>query len=608
MAVRITKGRLAVALAALACAAAVAFVVARGGFGPAAAPPARPPTRPPVALEFGAGDLAYLDARADVALAAALRHARAGAPGDRQGEGVGRREVGVGVQEGESVRAGQLLATIDTADLEARLIEKQGALESARAQFALAEKTRANNVKLLNEKFISQTAFDSSQSGFDVAKGGVKSAEAQVRLAENALKDANVIAPIAGMVAKRHAQPGEKVAFDAPIVTVVDLTSLELQALVPAIDVPGLSVGMTVELAVDGFGERRFTGRIARINPSTEPGTRAILVYVALGNPDAALRSGMFANGRVALVASAPIAALPQAAVRTEAGQSYVWVVDNGKLARRVVPRAPRRGERAGRDQVGAARDPAGARDALREPEGRRARAGARGRTARDRRRARARRRRAVRPAGARRTPGTVTGSSPDHVDHQDLDPQPGVRDHGDGRDHRARRVLVQPPPGRADAGGEPAVRDDPDQLPGRGARGGGERRHEADRVRGEPGGGRQAHVQQLARGLEPGVRRVPDVDGRASRRSRTCATRSRWCGPGSRATSRNRSSSAPTTRTTRRSCRSRSCRRRPSCASSRRSPTRRSSRRSRTCPASRASTSTAGSRARSSSRSSRTR
>lgn len=355
MAVRITKGRLAVALVTLVAVAAAAYFAVRGGAGPSGAP-AKGADKPPVALEFGAADLAYLT-NAPMARWLPLSGTLAPVRQATVKAKVSGDVKAVGVQEGESVRAGQLLATIDTADLEARLIEKQGALESARAQYALAEKTRANNVKLLNEKFISQTAFDSSQSGFDVAKGGVKSAEAQVRLAENALKDASVIAPIAGMVAKRHAQPGEKVAFDAPIVTVVDLTSLELQALVPAIDVPGLSVGMTVELAVDGFGERRFTGRIARINPSTEPGTRAILVYVALGNPDAALRSGMFANGRVALVASAPIAALPQAAVRTEAGQSYVWVVADGKLARRAVT-IGRRDEASGLVEIKSALPP----------------------------------------------------------------------------------------------------------------------------------------------------------------------------------------------------------------------------------------------------------
>lgn len=81
-------------------------------------------------------------------------------------------------------------------------------------------------------------------------------------LAQNAIRDAAVVAPLAGVVAKRHVQPGEKVAFDAPILTIVDLRELELAALVPAVDVPELEVGLAVELTVEGFGERKFSGRI----------------------------------------------------------------------------------------------------------------------------------------------------------------------------------------------------------------------------------------------------------------------------------------------------------------------------------------------------------
>jgi len=241
------------------------------------------------------------------------------------------------VREGETVRAGQLLVRIDTTDLDSKLIDRIGALESARAQLALAEKLRTMNTRLLNDKFISQNAFDNAESSFSVAQGNVKSMEAQVQLARNALKDAVATAPLSGIVAKRHVQPGEKVAVEAPLVTVVDLKDLEVQALVPAIDVPELRIGMPVEFNVDGYGERRFTGHVERINPSTEPGTRALLVYVGLPNPDALLRSGMFATGRIALAASAPALTLPMTAVRTEAGQSFVWVIDKGKLSRRIV-------------------------------------------------------------------------------------------------------------------------------------------------------------------------------------------------------------------------------------------------------------------------------
>jgi RND family efflux transporter MFP subunit len=257
----------------------------------------------------------------------------------------------VTVREGESVKAGQLLARIDTADLEAKLIERTGALESAKAQLAMAEKTQATNQTLLKQNFISQNAYDNSESSRHMSEGSVKSAEAQVQLARNALRDAIATSPLTGIVAKRHVQVGEKVAFDSPLITVVDLTDMELQAAVPAVDVPELAIGKTVELTIDGFGERRFTGRVERINPSAEPGTRAILVYVGIPNTDGALRGGMFATGRIALAASAPVPTLPATAIRTEAGQTYVWTVESGKLVKRIVMTG-RRDDGTGRVEI----------------------------------------------------------------------------------------------------------------------------------------------------------------------------------------------------------------------------------------------------------------
>ncbi|MEO6748159.1 MAG: efflux RND transporter periplasmic adaptor subunit, partial [Casimicrobiaceae bacterium] len=241
------------------------------------------------------------------------------------------------IREGDAVKAGQVIARFDTADLDAKVAERVGALESARAQLALATKTRAMNIKLLDQKFISQNAFDSSESGFNVAGGSVKSAEAQLRSAQIALRDAAVLAPLSGTVSRRNVQPGEKVPFDAPLATIVDLRDLELQAMVPASDIPELKVGMSVDLRVDGFTDRRFAGRIDRINPTAEPGTRAILVYVTLKNADASLRGGMFAEGRIALASSAPVTTLPFAAVRSEAGLTYVWTIVAGKLTKRIV-------------------------------------------------------------------------------------------------------------------------------------------------------------------------------------------------------------------------------------------------------------------------------
>jgi RND family efflux transporter MFP subunit len=348
MSIRINRRRAVVALVTIAVVGGLAGTVALRASKRAAA--AAPNPHSPVALQFVAADLAYVE-RTPLArwlpVSGTLQPVRQAVVKAKVAGDV----VGLTVREGEAVRAGQKIARIDSPDLQARLVDRQGAVESARAQLALAEKTRAMNLRLLSDKFISQNAFDSTESSFNVARGNLQSAQAQAQLAQNALADAEVVAPLAGIVAKRHVQSGEKVAVEAPIVTIVDPADLEVQALVPAIDIPELAPGMPVELSVDGFGERRFTGRVDRINPSTEPGTRAIIVYVSLPNPDAALRSGMFMTGRIGLAASAPVPTLPVAAVRSEAGQSYVWTIDHGKLARRVVMTG-RRDETNGRVEI----------------------------------------------------------------------------------------------------------------------------------------------------------------------------------------------------------------------------------------------------------------
>jgi RND family efflux transporter MFP subunit len=255
------------------------------------------------------------------------------------------------VREGDAVQAGQVLVRVDTADLDAHVLERQGQLQSAKAQLALAEKTNTMNQKLLKQNFISQNASDNAESSLEVAKGNLQASEAQLRVAQNAVRDAIATAPLSGVVAKRHVQPGEKVAFDSPLVTVVDLKEMELQALVPSGDIPELQIGMEVDLAVDGFTDRKFTGRIQRINPSTEAGTRAILVFVGIPNPAQALRGGMFATGRIALAGGKPVPTLPTTAVRSEAGQSFVWTIQDGKLAKRLVLLG-RRDDDAGRVEL----------------------------------------------------------------------------------------------------------------------------------------------------------------------------------------------------------------------------------------------------------------
>jgi len=241
------------------------------------------------------------------------------------------------VREGDRVTEGQVIATIDTADLKARMDAQVAALEESRAKANIAQKNRENNQQLLRQNFISQNAFDTTQSVYEGAVAAVKSAQAQLRIAEKAMQDAVVRAPFAGIVSRRMINVGEKVGIDSPLFTVVDLAKMEIEAPAPASEIPAVKVGQVAQFRVDGFGERAFDGRIERINPSAEQGSRSITLYVSVANRDGALKGGMFAKGQLILDRSPPTAVVPAGALREEAGQAFVYTIENGKVARRAV-------------------------------------------------------------------------------------------------------------------------------------------------------------------------------------------------------------------------------------------------------------------------------
>ena len=252
----------------------------------------------------------------------------------------------VHVQEGERVAAGAPIATLDTADLQARYDAQAAAVAEARARLDLARKNQSNNKALLEKAFISQNAYDSVANSVQVSEANLQSVEAQATIARRALGDAQVRAPFAGIIAKRWVNVGDKVTADMPVAQVVDLTRMELEAQIPVSEIPFVKLGQEVAFQVDGFQARRFTGKVERVNPSAEPGSRSIAVFVTLANADASLKGGMFANGTLATGMGAEVDVIPASAVVEEGGQSFVYVVKSGKVERRTVVLGTRNAER----------------------------------------------------------------------------------------------------------------------------------------------------------------------------------------------------------------------------------------------------------------------
>jgi RND family efflux transporter MFP subunit len=241
------------------------------------------------------------------------------------------------LREGQSVKRGELLARIDTRNAGPNRDAAAAALEKARADLAIAKLNYGNSVKLQEQQFVSQNSVDSTKAIYDAAAANAKSAEANLRLASVALEDATVRAPFDGVVAKREVQVGEKVSPDTPIITLVDLRRMELDAPAPTSEMPAVKVGQTARFHVDGFGDREFIGTVWRVNPVAESGSRSIMVYLTMPNEDSALKGGMFAQGALALDAGTPVPAIPLAAVRDDAGVSFVWLIDGGVIRRRGV-------------------------------------------------------------------------------------------------------------------------------------------------------------------------------------------------------------------------------------------------------------------------------
>jgi RND family efflux transporter MFP subunit len=244
--------------------------------------------------------------------------------------------LSLAVAEGSRVKAGQVIGEIDLSDLQSRVGEKSAMVESAQAGLLEAERQHAANVGLASENFISSTALQSSQAKLDAARAQLKSAQAQLSVSRIGVREAALAAPISGIVGKRHVVPGEKVSAEQQVVTIVDLGSLELAGSVGTHEVSLLRAGQQVEVRVEGWTDP-MPGRIDRIAPAAEAGTRAIGVVVTLDNKGERYRAGQYAQARVELADDAPRLTIPAGAVGQASGQDFVWAIENGTLVRRIV-------------------------------------------------------------------------------------------------------------------------------------------------------------------------------------------------------------------------------------------------------------------------------
>ena len=325
---------LVVALLTVILAAAVAWRLnATRTSAASAKPPQAAASAAPVALDLGPGDVLALR-EVELVRTLTVSGGLKAVDSAMVKAKVAGELLRLNVREGDSVKAGQVIGQIDPADNQSRLKQAQESAIASKAQLDIAERTLANNQALVDQNFISRNALDTSIANAASARANLRAAEAATELARKALADAVLVTPIGGVVSQRLMQPGERAALDARIVEVVDLSRLELEAAIAPEDVVDLRVGQAAQLHVDGLGEA-LPATVARINPSTQAGTRAVMAYLSVKG-QAGLRQGLFANGAIELTRR-PALAVPTSVVRVDQAQPYVLAFTQGKVVQRPV-------------------------------------------------------------------------------------------------------------------------------------------------------------------------------------------------------------------------------------------------------------------------------
>jgi len=243
------------------------------------------------------------------------------------------------VDEGQTVQQGQPLLRFKDEVVRATANSARADVATQRMQVSIAVAESTRSEALLREGAVSPRDRDNVVLALNVARGRLALAEAQAASAEDRLATSTLRAPAAGVISKRFLQAGDRVDMGKPVLAIVDTRVLQLTASVPIENVGQLRLGLPVSLRAAQLDSTRVTGRISRINPTADPATRQVRVYVDIPNAARRLVGGLFVSGRVLTREAANVVAVPLTALRYEgdARTPVVYVIAQGKVARRIV-------------------------------------------------------------------------------------------------------------------------------------------------------------------------------------------------------------------------------------------------------------------------------
>ncbi|SFN01132.1 efflux RND transporter periplasmic adaptor subunit [Dokdonella immobilis] len=224
------------------------------------------------------------------------------------------------VEEGDSVRKGQLLARVDATHSRLQLREAEADLQRRKNDVDRGE-------KLLARKLIAATSHDQAESEYAVRR-------AEVALARVVVAKSEIRAPFDGVVTRRWIKQGQLLAANDPVFDVADFSDLRADLRVPERDAVALAAGQPVDFTVDALGSRHFDARIERVAPVVDRESGTVKVTVRVDNRDRSLRPGLFTRMDIAFLHLANAVLIPKTAVLGSRDAEIAYVIVDGKAQR----------------------------------------------------------------------------------------------------------------------------------------------------------------------------------------------------------------------------------------------------------------------------------
>lgn len=235
--------------------------------------------------------------------------------------------------QGQAVRAGQTLARIEGGGLQDVYLSARAGVTAASSSADIANRELARSQKLLAAGAIAERDIEQARRASISANAALADARARLSTAAKQVGNTSVTTPMSGIVSERPISAGDVVQPGAAMFTVVDPSSMRLEGSVPADALAQVRIGAPVTFTVNGYPGRTFAGRVTRVNPTADPATRQVRVFISIPNAEGKLVGGLFANGRLAAESRTGLVA-PVNAVDARSNVPSVFRIKRGKVER----------------------------------------------------------------------------------------------------------------------------------------------------------------------------------------------------------------------------------------------------------------------------------